>query len=70
MSLKHETLSNLILKNTPTWKGEGRNSKRGVSSIQKCKCTNGAAKKSSGDNPKGGKRITYVGSPHLLHEEG
>jgi len=70
VSLKHETLPILIKENTPTRKGEGRNSKRGVSSIQKCKCTNGADKKSSGDNPKGGKRITYFGCPHLLHEEG
>jgi hypothetical protein len=36
MSLKHETLLNLIKENTPTWKGKGRNSKRGASSIQKC----------------------------------
>jgi hypothetical protein len=70
VSLKHETLPNLIKKNTTTWQGKGRNSKRGASNIQKCKCTNEVAKKSNGDHPKGGKIITYVINLHLLHEEG
>jgi hypothetical protein len=67
---KHETLPNLIKENTPTQKGEGRFSKKETFGIQKCKCSNGATKKRSRDNPKGDKRITYVRSPHLLHEEG